>query len=129
MNATATTTAIIPHVDLDFLNEKGWRYEIAPHPGEVRIYIRDFQLPAAYTPQTTDLLIRLPLGYSQANPDMFWTKPDVRLAGGGYPNRADYHDPSADNWQRWSRHSSWRPGIDNLRSKMASVKRELEAGT
>jgi hypothetical protein len=59
---------------------------------------------------------------------MFWTKPEVRLASGAYPTRADYHDPSADNWQRWSRHGNWRPATDNLRSKMASVKRELEAG-
>ncbi len=120
--------AVLPQADLDFLNEKGWQYEIAPHPGEVRIYIRRFRLPEAYSPLVIDLLIRLPVGYPQSNPDMFWTSPDVRLMSGAYPNRADYHDPSAENWQRWSRHGAWRPGIDNLRSKMASVKKELEAG-
>ena len=127
MSASAATT-VLPQADLDFLNEKGGRFEITPHPGEVRIYIRNFQLAESYSPRLTDLLIRLPLGYPQSNPDMFWTKPDVRLVTGAYPNRADYHDPSADNWQRWSRHSEWRPAKDNLRSKMASVKRELEAG-
>jgi hypothetical protein len=125
----SATVAILPQSDLDFLDEKGWRYEIAPHPGEVRIYIRNFQLPESYSPRLTDLLIRLPFGYPQSNPDMFWTKPDVRLVGGAYPTRADYHDPSAENWQRWSRHGNWRPATDNLRSKMASVKRELETGT
>jgi len=123
-----TIRAVLPPADLDFLSEKGWRYEIAPHPGEVRIYIRNFPLPRAYSPRTTDLLIRLPFGYPQSNPDMFWTKPDVRLLNGAFPTRADYHDPSADNWQRWSRHGGWRSATDNLRSKMASVKRELEAG-
>ena len=127
MSATAIP-AVLPQIDLDFLNEKGWQYEIAPHPGEVRIYIRNFSLPEVYSPRVTDLLIRLPFGYPQSNPDMFWTRPDVLLVGRGYPNRADYHDPTADNWQRWSRHSNWRPGIDNLRTKLASVKRELEAG-
>lgn|SRR5271165_2003099 len=120
--------AVLPQADLDFLNEKGWQYEVAPHPGEVRIYIRHFRLPEAYSPLVIDLLIRLPIGYPQSNPDMFWTTPDVRLVSGAYPTRADYHDPSADNWQRWSRHGTWRPGTDNLRSKMASVKKELEAG-
>jgi len=33
-----TIRAVLPPADLDFLSEKGWRYEIAPHPGEVRIY-------------------------------------------------------------------------------------------
>ena len=121
--------ALLPQTDLDFLNEKGWHYEIAPHPGEVRIYIRNFSLPGAYSPRVTDLLIRLPFGYPQSNPDMFWTRPSVRLTNGAFPNRADYHDPTVDGWQRWSRHSTWRPGTDNLHSKMASVKRELEAGT
>jgi hypothetical protein len=86
-------------------------------------------VPAAYAPRLTDLLIRLPMGYPQANPDMFWTKPDVLLAQGGYPNRADYHDPTADGWQRWSRHGGWRAGVDNLRTKLAAVKHELEAGS
>jgi hypothetical protein len=121
--------AVLPEADLDFLNEKGWRYEIAPYPGEVRIYFRDFPLTQSYTPRLTDMLIRLPLGYPQSNPDMFWTRPSVRLTNGAFPNRADYHDPTVDGWQRWSRHSTWRPGTDNLHSKMASVKRELEAGT
>jgi hypothetical protein len=118
--------AVLPQADLDFLIEKGWQHEIATHPGEVRIYIRNFPLPESYSPRVTDLLIRLPFGYPQSNPDMFWTKPDVRLVSGAYPTRADYHDPSADNWQRWSRHGNWRPSTDNLRSKIASVKREIE---
>lgn len=53
---------------------------------------------------------------------------DVKLSSGAFPNRADYYDPGADGWQRWSRHSDWRPGIDNLRTKLASVRRELVRG-
>ena len=128
MSTTQSPVAVLPQADLDFLKEKGWRYEIELSSGEVRIHFRDFELPSAYVPRITDLLIRLPLGYPQSNPDMFWTRPDVLLVGRGYPDRADYHDPTAGNWQRWSRHSMWRPGIDNLRTKLASVRRELEAG-
>jgi E2/UBC family protein E len=58
-----TTPAVLPQADLDFLNEKGWQYDIALHPGEMRIYIRNFLLPKAYSPRATDLLIRLPFGY------------------------------------------------------------------
>jgi hypothetical protein len=127
MSAPAISS-VLPQADLDFLNEKGWQYEIALHPGEVRIYLRNFPLPEAFSPLVTDLLVRLPLGYPLSNPDMFWTKPDVRLVNGAYPARADYHDPSADGWQRWSRHGDWRPATDNLRSKIACIKRALEAG-
>ncbi len=128
MSAIQNPVPVLPQVDLEFLGEKGWQYEVVSCPGEVRVYFRGFELPPAYTPRVTDLLIRLPLGYPQSNPDMFWTRPDVLLGGRGYPNRADYHDPTADNWQRWSRHSKWRSGIDSLRTKLTSVRRELEAG-
>ena len=60
--------AVLPQADLDFLSEKGWQYEIAPHPGEVRIYIRNFPLPEAYSPRATDLLIRLPFGLPAVEP-------------------------------------------------------------
>jgi Prokaryotic E2 family E len=129
MSSAATVRCPLPEIDYRFLEEKGWQYEVVVGPGEVRVYIRGFELPAAYAPRLSDLLVRLPMGYPQANPDMFWTRPDVLLARGGYPNRADYHDPTADGWQRWSRHGGWRPGVDNLRSKLAAVKHELEAGS
>ena len=58
--------SVLPQADLDFLNEKGWQFEIALHPGEVRIYIRNFSLPEAFSPLVTDLLVRLPLGYRPA---------------------------------------------------------------
>jgi hypothetical protein len=129
MNSATTQSCPLPEIDYHFLEEKGWQYEVVIGPGELRVYIRGFELPAAYLPRLTDLLIRLPMGYPQANPDMFWTKPDVLLARGGYPNRADYHDPTAGGWQRWSRHGAWRPGVDNFRTKLAAVRHELEAGS
>ena len=33
--SASVATAVLPQADLDFLSEKGWRFEIAPHPGEV----------------------------------------------------------------------------------------------
>lgn len=123
------TPALLPEPDIQFLEEKEFDYEIVQANGEVRVTIRDFPFPEQYRPRRANLMLRLPAGYPNANPDMFWTNPEVRLANGKFPLNAGWHDPSASNWQRWSRHSkSWRPGTDNLRTKIASVRRELEAG-
>jgi|SRR4051794_18212571 hypothetical protein len=119
---------LLPELDLEYLDTKGYKYDLLRVGAEVRVIIRGYDLPPAYSPNKTDLMLRLPSGYPQSNPDMFWTRPDVKLSGGAYPNRADYYDPGADGWQRWSRHSDWRPGIDNLRTKLASVRRELARG-
>jgi hypothetical protein len=121
--------SLLPELDVEFLDEKGFDCEVTQINGEVRVVLRDFLFPVKYSPQQANLMLRLPAGYPNSNPDMFWTYPDVRLTSGDFPLSANYHDPGANNWQRWSRHdSTWRPGTDDLRTKLASVRRELEAG-
>jgi hypothetical protein len=121
--------ALLPEIDAEFLEEKGFDYEIVEAAGEVRVIIHNSPFPQQYAPRTANLMLRLPAGYPNANPDMFWTNPDVKLTNGAYPTNADYHDPSTGGWQRWSRHDhGWRGGIDNLRTKLAAVRRELEKG-
>jgi len=121
--------ALLPELDVEFLDEKGFDCEVVQANGEVKVSIPNFPIPAHYTPRSATLMLRLPAGYPNANPDMFWTSPDVKLLNGAFPQNADYHDPSGGNWQRWSRHDqSWSAGTDNLRSKIASVRRELELG-
>ena len=126
------TKALIPEIDRDYLTAKQYKYDIAVVDGWVNLIIHEYLLPAAYTPRVVDLLIRLPPGYPNSHPDMFWTSPDVRLvSGNNWPMRADVPEQYAGrSWQRWSRHFSgeWRPGIDNLRTYLASIRRELEKG-
>jgi hypothetical protein len=127
--AIAGNPLLLPELDVEFLNEKNFDCEVLQTAGEVQVVINDFPFPELYSPRVARLMLRLPSGYPNANPDMFWTNPDVRLASGSYPLNADYHDPSAGGWQRWSRHdNTWRAGTDDLRTKVASVRRELEKG-
>jgi len=117
--------------DEEFLNSKGYRYEATPENSIVNLVIKDFPLPSAYTPDTVDLLIRIPPGYPQGNPDMFWTDPHVQKANGGDPHCASVKESYLGRmWQRWSRHWSapWRPGTDGLKTFVAATIRELEKG-
>lgn len=110
---------LLPEIDREFLLEKGYAFDVAQAGAEMHVILRDFSFPPAYTPQTADLLIILPAGYPNANPDMFWTFPDVKRAAGGWPTTGDAHHVYGDrNWQRWSRHfqGTWRTGVDNLRT-------------
>jgi hypothetical protein len=120
----------LPEVDIEFLRDKEFDFEECKVGGEIQLIIHNFQLPCAYVPRTCDLLLRLPAGFPNANPDMFWTSPTVQLLNGGCPMSANVTEVcNGRPWQRWSRHSaSWRPGIDNLRSKLRSVQAELELG-
>jgi len=98
---------------------------------DTHVIINDFDFPAAYMPRKANLLIILPAGYPNANLDMFWTEPVVKLADGNWPARADNHAVyNGVSWQRWSRHfqTPWRQGVDNLRTFVATIRKELARG-
>lgn len=121
---------MLPELDKEFLDEKGFKFEVRPEGGFVNVVIHGYQLPATYKPAEVDLLIRLPPGYPNAKPDMFWTRPTVTLSNGGAPVTATVFETYLGlPWQRWSRHGNvWRPGVDGLRNFMTSTRREFEKG-
>jgi hypothetical protein len=123
---------LLPELDREFLEEKGYDYRVEERVGALHLIFPNYPLPAAYTPRTSDLMIIVPAGYPNANPDMYWTYPDVKLATGGWPQAGDQHVMYGDrNWQRWSRHLNqipWRPGVDNLRTYLATVRKDIAKG-
>lgn len=120
---------LIPEADRDFLKEKEYHFNILPHEGAIHLILEQIPFPEAYVPRVADILIIIPAGYPNAQLDMFWTFPDVKLANGSWPETSEHHqDFHGKNWQRWSRHGTWRAGVDNLRTFISSVKREIEKG-
>ena len=122
---------LVPEVDREFLASKGYKFSATRIGADVHVIIENFPLPEAYVPRAVALKIILPAGYPNANLDMFWTSPQVTLAAGGGPMRADtYEVHGGVSWQRWSRHFNvaWRQGVDDLRSFLATIRRELAKG-
>ena len=123
---------LLPEEDVRFLREKDYGLNVVEEGGWLLAIFRGFELPEAYEPRSVDLLIRLPPGYPDVSPDMFWTRPVVRLRSGSMPQRAEHNETHGGaSWQRWSRHfarGNWRPGIDSLRTYMAALQRELARG-
>jgi hypothetical protein len=119
---------LIPEEDIEFLEEKGYNYELREVGPELLVIIHEFPF-ATYSPNSADLMIRLLAGYPQTNVDMFYTRPDVKLENGSYPQSCDQH-PQFDGapWQQWSRHIIWRPGVDNLRSFLTAAIAEIKKG-
>ncbi len=120
----------LPELDANFLTEKEFKFEIREEGGFLNLILHDYMMPSSYKPGAVDLLIRLPAGFPNAKPDMFWTRPNVTLVSGAVPTTANVQETHlGESWQRWSRHrNGWRPGIDGLRSFLATIKRELEKG-
>jgi len=131
MAETEQLEDLVPEIDRDFLTEKIAKFGVAKSGNDVLVIIHDFEFPDAYAPRTADLMIILPAGYPNANLDMFWTTPDVKLKNGSWPDRATERGTYNNiNWQRWSRHfpQQWRQGVDNLRTFVTTIRRELARG-
>ena len=122
---------LVPEIDREFLSSKGFKFRALRSGAEVHVIIDDFPFPDAYAPRVASLMIKLPAGYPNANLDMFWTNPVVRLVSGAMPqNCTELQKIDEVQWQQWSRHfaTAWRQGVDNLQTFVATVRRELQKG-
>ena len=118
---------LIPESDRDFLVEKEYTFQLIPEQGSVHLILQNIPFSEKFNPRFADILIMIPVGYPTAPLDMFWTFPEITLANGAAPEttemRQEFH---GKNWQRWSRHGAWRPGVDNLRTFIKAMRKEID---
>ncbi len=92
----------------------GWCYLI----------ISDYELPAGFEPGSVELLVKLPPGFPDAAPDMFWVYPAVRTPPRNVPRATSSERLLGKDWQRFSWHLSpgaWKPGVSNLRDFLRCI--------
>jgi hypothetical protein len=116
--------------DHGYLEQLGLPFESTVENGVLCVVIRGWPLPSGYNPAKTDLLLRLPPGFPDAQPDMYWCDPPVTLATTGtYPVAAEqFEEYLGRRWQRFSRHLNpghWLAGRDSLKSYLALIRRDL----
>lgn len=110
--------------DTDYLEGRWPGYRVERHGNQVLVALPDYQLPEGFSPQVVDLLVIVPFGFPDTQPDMFWVYPRVTLHG-----HAPLTSESTGNffdrtWQRFSRHlgpGAWNPSQDNLQSWIAFI--------
>jgi hypothetical protein len=97
----------------------------AAEGGFVCVVFSQFPLTVGLVPEASDLLVRLPAGFPDSRPDMFWFADRVTRADGKPIPAIDLPENYLGRtWYRWSRHvgNGWRPGVDNLQSYIAYVR-------
>jgi hypothetical protein len=121
---TATSTTMLRPADQAYLDEH-FVWDATVEGGMVCVTIAGYSLAAGLTPAATTLLVRLPSGFPDVAPDMFWLAEPATRSDGTIIPATDVSEPHlARTWQRWSRHiaGQWRPGTDDLRSYMAYIR-------
>jgi hypothetical protein len=115
--------------DQAVLDDLGLDWEVGSDGAFVTVTVRELRLPQGVMPAAADLLLRLPPGFPDVGPDMFWLQPNVsRSDGSPVPGTESIETYAGTAWQRWSRHigNQWRPGIDNLGTYFAYIRRCLD---
>jgi hypothetical protein len=119
----------LPETDTTYLADRNLPHSISFDAGMTCIVFPQWPLPPGYDRQSADLLIRLPAGYPDVPPDMWWFNPAIRLSNGQVIQATEATEQYLGRaWQRWSRHFSngqWKSGIDGLESYIALLQREL----
>lgn len=92
----------------------GWSFLVIP----------EYQLPAGFSPDRVQLLLKLPPTFPDAAPDMFWVSPQVRAPNGCLPRATSPERLLGQEWQRFSWHlaaGAWKPGVSTLRDFLRCV--------
>lgn len=122
---------MLPPIDQECLQARAPGSTVNLDGGMICVVLPAFQLPAGFTVESADLLLRLPPGYPDVAPDMWWFAPAVLRADARAIPATEHHEAYLGRtWQRWSRHlnpGQWRSGIDSLESYLAIVRKELTA--
>jgi hypothetical protein len=112
--------------DRDALKRLGLPFKVSWQGGFTMVQIEDYPPGPGLLPDRVTVLLRLPAGFPDVYPDMFWVDPPIRRpSGGAIAGTQAMETHLGRQWQRWSRHviHNWRPGIDNLTTYLAYVRR------
>lgn len=119
-------------IELKLSDEYRDQLKRLPQPdGWCFVILRDFQVPEAYQPNQTQLLVKLPPRFPDANPDMFWVHPHLRLCDGRAPKATSTEHLLGRPWQRFSWHlqpGAWRPGTSSFMDFLNCIKARFARG-
>lgn len=120
--------ALPPKLDKELAQLKeSFRIEIHTDASFVSLIFPEFPVGEGFNRTNSDLMVRVPLSYPDAGPDMFYTDPALLLARGTVPQSAEAIETHAGRqWRRFSwHHGPWNRISDNLTGYLEFVRDRL----
>ena len=106
------------------------QFHCVPQPdGWTFLVVSNFAVPGGYSHNKAELLVKLPPGFPDASPDMFWVTPHLKTATGSVPQGTCQESLLGEQWQRFSWHlrpGAWHPGVSTLRDFMRCIQARFE---
>lgn len=117
----------LPEEDEAYLDTLGLRWETIVDSRVRWVVIHDHPLPEGYTAQKVTIAIRIEGGYPPAALDMMYFLPPLARADGIAIRKTEAHNIDGGTYQRWSRHYTWREGVDALATHHLHIQHWLNA--
>ncbi len=119
----------LPVEDVEGLVALGVDWETIVEPSGHWLVLHGFQFPQGYNVPSGSIAVQIHSGYPTAPLDMAFFHPHLSRVDGG-PLRQTEARQTLDGkeWQRWSRHYPWRPGVDNLVTHIHQIRHWLDHG-
>lgn len=115
----------------DVAELRGMGYKVDVHDKGNLAYavFEDLELPkGVFNHDATEMLVLVPPPYPMGAMDMFYTRPDLKLAKGAIPKQAESVEQHLDRqWRRFSWHYNrpWNPAVDDLLTHVSFCEQRL----
>lgn len=116
----------LPEDDEACLEGMGIKWETV-RDGADWLLLREFVFPNGYNHATGSVAIQIPGNYPVAQLDMAYFFPVLERRDGKPLRQTQARQPiDGQQWQRWSRHYTWKPGEHNVCTHIILIRNWLE---
>lgn len=116
----------LPEGDTEYLEANHPAWESILETQTPYVILRGFKVPPGYNHTQVDAAVLISAGYPATHLDMVYFHPHLARADGRPIRALATQTIEGKPWQRWSRHYTWRAGIDNLSIHVERIKSWLE---
>jgi len=118
----------LPEDDEESLNALGIPWETIREGGNQWLLLHEMPFREGFNHCTGSVAVQIPPSYPTAGLDMAYFSPHLARVDGKPIGQTQCQQPiDGKQWQRWSRHYSWLPGVHSVSTHIVLIHRWLEA--
>lgn len=118
----------LPEDDEESLNALGVPWETIREGGGQWLLLHEVEFREGFNHRRGSVAIQIPPSYPTAGLDMAYFYPPLARGDGKTIGQTQCMQPiDGKQWQRWSRHYTWLPGVHSLSTHIVLIHRWLEA--
>lgn len=112
--------------DQQCLDGHGFPWDTIVETNVQWVILRGYAIPTGYNVPAADAAIRIPPSYPDGGLDMVYFYPKLSLTSGRTIIKLTDHLIEGKQYQQWSRHYTWQPGLDSLCTHLLLIKTWLQ---